>query len=169
MTDLGFVAPLSQNIALHPDLLAESLPVGALWRIAGPMTDAHNHDREQGNRLDPRYDAAGLITAVVTHHLTGDLLMVAHMNAEALAATLESGEATFFSRSRGRLWKKGETSGHVMRLVEARIDCDQDALWLRCEPAGPACHTGESSCFYRRVEREKGGLTRVIEPGTTQV
>ena len=98
---------------------------------------------------------------------SGAVLMVAHMNAEALAATLESGEATFFSRSRGRLWKKGETSGHVMRLVEARIDCDQDALWLRCEPAGPACHTGESSCFYRRVERDGGALTRVISAAAT--
>lgn len=128
------------------------------------MTEAANQDREQGNRLDPRYDAAGLITAVVTHHQTGELLMLAHMNAEALAATLESGEATFFSRSRGRLWKKGETSGHVMRVVEARIDCDQDALWLLCEPAGPACHTGEASCFYRAVAPDGRSLRRVIDP-----
>ena len=127
------------------------------------MTQAHDHDREQGSRLDPRYDAAGLITAVVTHHETGELLMLAHMNAQALAATLESGEATFFSRSRGRLWKKGESSGHVMRVVEARIDCDQDALWLRCEPAGPACHTGERSCFYRSVDADGRTLRRVIQ------
>jgi phosphoribosyl-AMP cyclohydrolase len=128
------------------------------------MTQAHNRDREQGDRLDPRYDAAGLITAVVTHHKTGELLMLAHMNAEALAATLDSGEATFFSRSRGRLWKKGETSGHVMRVIEARIDCDQDALWLRCDPAGPACHTGEPSCFYRAISADGQSLRRVIEP-----
>lgn len=128
------------------------------------MTQAENHDREQGSRLNPRYDAAGLITAVVTHHETGELLMLAHMNAEALAATLESGEATFYLRSRGRLWKKGETSGHVMRLIEARIDCDQDALWLRCDPAGPACHTGESTCFYRAIEPDGGSLRRVAHP-----
>jgi phosphoribosyl-AMP cyclohydrolase len=110
------------------------------------------NERETGATLDPRYDAAGLITAVATHAATGEVLMVAHMNAEALAATLETGEAVFWSRSRGRLWKKGETSGHVLRVVETRIDCDQDAVWLRVDPAGPACHTGEPSCFYRRIE-----------------
>lgn len=120
-----------------------------------------DQDREQGSALDPRYDAAGLITAVVTDHLSGEVLMLAHMNAAALAATLESGEATFFSRSRGRLWKKGETSGNVMRVVEARIDCDQDAVWLRCKPAGPACHTGERSCFYRRIESDGSSLDRL--------
>lgn len=132
------------------------------------MSEDIKRDRETGTMLDPRYDAAGLVTAVVTDHLSGDVLMVAHMNAEALAATLASGEATFFSRSRGRLWKKGETSGHVMRVVEARIDCDQDAIWLRCEPAGPACHTGEPSCFYRRIDRATGTLERVVfgaDPG----
>lgn len=118
------------------------------------MTD----DRETGATLDPRYDAAGLITAVATDSRSGEVLMLAHMNAEALAATLESGEATFWSRSRGRLWKKGETSGHILRVVEARIDCDQDAVWLRVEPHGPACHTGERSCFYRRIEN--GTLVR---------
>ena len=102
--------------------------------------------------LDPRYDAAGLVTAVVTDRATGALLMVAHMNAEALAATQASGEAHFWSRSRGRLWKKGETSGNVLRVAELRIDCDQDALWVIADPAGPACHTGAVSCFYRRVE-----------------
>ncbi len=115
-------------------------------------------DIEQGLALSPKYDANGLITAVVTDHGTGDVLMVAHMNAEALAATIASGDATFYSRSRQRLWKKGETSGHVMRVIEARIDCDQDSVWLRCEPQGPACHTGEASCFYRRIEGE--GLVR---------
>jgi len=124
------------------------------------MTQPHDQDREQGSTLRPRYDAAGLVTAVVTDHRSGDVLMLAHMNEEALAATLVSGEATFFSRSRGRLWKKGESSGHVMRVVEARIDCDQDAVWLRCEPAGPACHTGEASCFYRRIEADGATLTR---------
>jgi phosphoribosyl-AMP cyclohydrolase len=109
------------------------------------------NDRETGTTLDPKYDSAGLITAVATD-MSGALLMVAHMNADALAATLGTGEATFWSRSRERLWKKGETSGHVLKVQEVRIDCDQDAIWLRCEPLGPACHTGERSCFYRRIE-----------------
>ena len=109
------------------------------------------HPRETGLTLDPKYDANGLITAVATDR-AGQLLMVAHMNADALAATLAGGEAVFWSRSRGRLWKKGESSGNVLRVVEARIDCDQDALWLICDPAGPACHTGALSCFYRRIE-----------------
>ncbi len=113
------------------------------------------NEREAGTTLDPKYDAAGLITAVATDAASGEVLMLAHMNAEALAATLETGEATFWSRSRGRLWKKGETSGHILRVVEARIDCDQDAVWLRVEPHGPACHTGERSCFYRRIENGK--------------
>lgn len=110
------------------------------------MTDT----RETGTTLDPRYDASGLITAVVTAR-DGTVLMLAHMNAEALALTQSTGEAHFWSRSRGRLWKKGESSGHVLRVVEMRIDCDQDALWIVADPAGPACHTGEPSCFYRRV------------------
>ncbi|MBA4042204.1 MAG: phosphoribosyl-AMP cyclohydrolase [Sphingobium sp.] len=114
--------------------------------------------RENGLALDPKYDANGLITAVVTDR-AGALLMVAHMNADALAETLAVGEAVFWSRSRGRLWRKGETSGHVLKLVEARIDCDQDALWLICDPAGPACHTGATSCFYRRVTAD--GLERI--------
>ena len=107
--------------------------------------------RDTTLRFDPNYDAAGLVTAIVTTR-EGALLMVAHMNAEAIAATQASGEATFWSRSRGRLWKKGETSGNVMRVVEMRVDCDQDALWLIVDPAGPACHTGATSCFFRRVE-----------------
>lgn len=108
--------------------------------------------------LNPKYDANGLITAVATDVATGELLMLAHMNADALAKTLESGEAWFWSRSKGRLWKKGESSGNVLRVVEARIDCDQDALWLKVEAAGPACHTGERSCFFRRIE--SGALVR---------
>jgi len=136
------------------------LPESALCIIASGM----DQDREKGSRLLPRFDAAGLITAVVTDHRTGEVLMLAHMNEEALQATMASGEATFFSRSRNRLWKKGETSGNVMRVVEARIDCDQDAVWLRCEPAGPACHTGEHSCFYRRIESDGETLFRVHSP-----
>lgn len=117
------------------------------------------NERETGLVLDPKFDANGLITAVVTHADTGDVLMVAHMNAEALAASCRSGRAHFWSRSRARLWMKGETSGHVLDIIEMRIDCDQDALWLRCRPAGPACHTGAASCFYRRVTAQ--GLAQV--------
>ncbi len=104
---------------------------------------------ETGADFIPKYDAAGLLTAVVTDARSGDVLMVAHMNAEAVAKTLETGQAHFFSRSRQRLWRKGETSGHSLKVVEIRADCDQDALWLKVEPQGPACHTGEISCFYR--------------------
>src|SRR3546814_7138712 len=81
--------------------------------------------------------------------------MVAHMNAQALALTRETGIAHFWSRSRASLWKKGETSGHILNVTEMRIDCDQDAIWVRAEPAGPACHTGETSCFYRRIRSEE--------------
>ena len=112
-------------------------------------------DRETTTILDPRWDRAGLITAVVSDASTGELLMVAHMDAEALARTLESREAWFYSRSRRRLWRKGETSGNVLRVIEARFDCDQDAIWLKAEPAGPACHTGARSCFYRRWDGTK--------------
>lgn len=115
--------------------------------------------RETGLDLDPKYDGNGLVTAVVTDAATGEVLMVAHMNAEALAATRTTGDAHFWSRSRGRLWRKGESSGNVLRVREMRIDCDQDAVWLLCEPAGPACHTGARSCFYRRIEGE--GLVSV--------
>lgn len=101
--------------------------------------------------LLPKWDGNGLITAVATDATTGVLLMVAHMDAEALAATIATGEAHYWSRSRQELWHKGATSGNIQRVVELRIDCDQDAVWLKVAPAGPACHTGEVSCFYRRV------------------
>ncbi len=116
-------------------------------------------DREQGGTLAPKFDANGLVTAVASHAKTGELLMLAHMNAEALERTIATGEAHFWSRSRGRLWKKGETSGHILNVREMRIDCDQDAIWLIVDPAGPACHTGETSCFYRRLEG--GRLVRI--------
>lgn len=115
-------------------------------------------ERESGTTLDPKFDDNGLLTAVVTTR-GGELLMVAHMNAEALSLTRSSGEAHFWSRSRGRLWRKGESSGHVLRVVEIRVDCDQDALWIVADPAGPACHTGAASCFYRRIV--DGRLERV--------
>ena len=102
--------------------------------------------------FEPRYDAAGLVTAVVTHAETGALLMVAHMNAEAIARTQESGKAHFWSRSRKAQWLKGETSGHYLSVCEILVDCDQDCLWVKAIPAGPACHTGADSCFFRRLE-----------------
>ena len=111
--------------------------------------------RENGTALDPRWDAAGLVTAVVTDRAMGELLMVAHMSRATLAATQARGEAHFWSRSRRRLWKKGETSGNGRRGAELRIDCDQDAVQLIVDPAGPACHTGARSCFYRRIEGER--------------
>jgi phosphoribosyl-AMP cyclohydrolase len=83
--------------------------------------------------------------------------MVAHMNADALAKTIATGEAWYFSRSRGKLWRKGESSGHFQRVVEMRIDCDQDAIWIKVQQTGGACHTGRRSCFYRAVPVGKGG------------
>lgn len=108
--------------------------------------------REAATALDPKFDSAGLVTAVCTDAVSGEVLMLAHMNAEALRLSLSTGKAHFWSRSRQALWLKGETSGHVLDILEARIDCDQDAVWFKCRPAGPACHTGERSCFYRRIE-----------------
>lgn len=116
--------------------------------------------RETGLDLDPKYDAAGLITACVTDAASGALLMVAHMNEEALRLTIQTGEVHFWSRSRASLWKKGESSGNVLKLVELRIDCDQDAVWVIASPAGPTCHTGAPSCFYRRVSAD-GSLERI--------
>lgn len=98
------------------------------------------------------YDAAGLIPAVAQDAATGAVLMVAWMNEEALRRTRETGLAHFWSRSRRRLWKKGETSGNVLRVEEIRVDCDADTLLLAVTPAGPACHTGAATCFYRRLE-----------------
>ena len=120
------------------------------------MTDA----RDTGLTLNPKYDKDGLITAVASNVETGELLMLAHMNAEALAATIETKVAHFWSRSRARLWRKGEESGNELHVVDMRIDCDQDALWLLVRPVGPACHTGRRSCFFRRVTDE-GGLALV--------
>lgn len=110
------------------------------------------------DRFQPHFDPAGLVAAIVTDAATGTLLMVAHMNSEAIRLTLETGQAHFWSRSRQAMWRKGETSGNGLTLVEMRVDCDQDALLLRVTPAGPACHTGRRSCFYRSVNAD-GGLT----------
>ena len=125
------------------------------------MSDPSAAARETGLDLMPRFDANGLITAVVTDVANGDLLMVAHMNEAALKLTIESGDAWYWSRSRGELWRKGAISGHTQKVIELRIDCDQDAVWLKVEQSGPACHTGARSCFYRAVRTAEGGLVRV--------
>jgi len=116
-------------------------------------------EREQGTRFLPKFDDRGLLCAVVMDVSDEKVLMVAFMDKEALDATLASGEAHFHSRSRGRLWKKGESSGNVLTVEEILVDCDQDALVLRCRPAGPTCHTGARSCFYRLLENSS--LARV--------
>jgi phosphoribosyl-AMP cyclohydrolase len=120
------------------------------------------HEVEEGLALLPKFDADGLVTAVVTDVASGDVLMVAHMNAEALAKTIETGEAWYFSRSRKKLWKKGESSGHVQRVSELRVDCDQDAVWIKVEQVGPgACHTGRRSCFYRAASLGQKGAVKL--------
>jgi phosphoribosyl-AMP cyclohydrolase len=121
-----------------------------------PSTD--KSELEDAGDFTPRFDDRGLITAVVTDIRDGALLMIAHMNAEALALTLQTGTAHYFSRSRGKIWKKGETSGNLQTVKEIRTDCDQDAIWLMVEVAGhdATCHTGRRSCFYRTVELEDG-------------
>ena len=112
---------------------------------------------EETTAFRPRFNADGLICAAATDAHTGRLLMIAWMNAEALDKTLATGEAHYWSRSRAKLWRKGESSGHVQKVVEVRTDCDQDALQLIVEQTGPACHTKRKSCFYRVVEKD-GGL-----------
>jgi phosphoribosyl-AMP cyclohydrolase len=116
-----------------------------------------SNDIEEGLSFRPKFDASGLVTCVATDASTSEVLMVAHMNEEALRKTIATGEAWYYSRSRQALWRKGETSGHVQRVVEMRADCDQDAIWIRVEQTGAACHTGRHSCFYRKVEATDGG------------
>lgn len=123
-------------------------------RFAAPRSDKDAN--EEGLDFAPRFGADGLLTAVVTDAQSGELLMVAHMNEEALRLTLETGIAHYWSRSRSELWKKGETSGNFQRVKELRTDCDQDAVWLKVDVQGDGatCHTGRRSCFYRRVDVE---------------
>ena len=115
-------------------------------------TDISAEEREQGTRFAPAFDEAGLIAAVVVDAQDGEVLVLAWMNAEALAKTRETGRVTFWSRSRKALWTKGETSGNFLEVEEILVDCDQDALVIRARPKGPTCHTGERSCFYRRLD-----------------
>jgi phosphoribosyl-AMP cyclohydrolase len=116
------------------------------------LSNSNTQDREQGSAFLPKFDDRGLLTAVVTDADSLRVLMVAFMDREALAKTRETGLAHFHSRSRGKLWLKGETSGHVLQVEEILVDCDQDALVIRARPAGPTCHTGATSCFYRKLE-----------------
>ena len=146
-------------------------------RRAGPLfpAAADKAAAEAGTVLAPRFDEHGLVTAVVTDAGDGTVLMVAHMNAEALALTLETSVAHYFSRSRQQLWRKGDTSGSLQRVEELRVDCDQDAVWIRVrvEGSGASCHTGRRSCFYRAATpgRPDGPLVFVeaepmVDPAT---
>ena len=137
------------------------------------MSTSADREREEGLSFSPKFDASGLVTCVATDAASGEVLMVAHMNEEALRKTIASGEAWYFSRSRNALWRKGETSGQTQRVVEMRMDCDQDAVWIRVEQVGAACHTGRKSCFYRKVEGTDGGARlalvgaeRLFDPDT---
>ena len=123
------------------------------------MSKPEDADREEGLSFRPKFDASGLVTCVATDAATGVVLMVAHMNDEALRKTIATGEAWYYSRSRQALWRKGESSGHTQRVVEMRTDCDQDAVWIRVEQAGAACHTGRHSCFYRKIEDQNGKIS----------
>lgn len=119
---------------------------------------------EEGATLTPRFNADGLVSVITVDHRSGDILMLAHMNADALSRTLASGDAWYFSRSRNQLWRKGESSGHTQRVIEMHVDCDQDALLIRVEQVGPACHTNRQSCFYRQVVMQDGRpVLRVID------
>lgn len=119
--------------------------------MGSPMDQSEKSQLENGDVFTPRFDANGLVVGIAMDADSRDVLMVAFMDAEAVARTRETGLAHFHSRSRGRLWLKGETSGHVLKVRDILVDCDQDALVMLVEPQGPACHTGATSCFYRRL------------------
>jgi phosphoribosyl-AMP cyclohydrolase len=126
------------------------------------VADQSTKEIEEGLLLAPKFDVDGLITCVATEAGSGELLMVAHMNADALKRTIATGEAWYFSRSRKALWKKGESSGHAQRVVEMRVDCDQDTIWIKVEQQGAgACHTGRRSCFYRMVPLKQTGAIKL--------
>ncbi|MFD1744316.1 phosphoribosyl-AMP cyclohydrolase [Rhizobium helianthi] len=134
--------------------------------ITFPPLPSSKTELEDAGAFTPRFDEAGLVTAIVTDYSDGELLMVAHMNAEALALTIETGIAHYFSRSRNKIWKKGETSGNLQTVVELLTDCDQDAVWLKVRVAGhdASCHTGRRSCFYRSVKLVDGrAMTEIVD------
>lgn len=134
--------------------------------MSDPIQFAPPGDRqalETGLVLTPNFNDRGLIPAIATDAETGEVLMLAWMNAEALSLTITTREAHYYSRSRQQLWRKGATSGHTQKVIDMRVDCDQDSVWIKVEQTGGACHTGKASCFYRRVE-EDGRMTSVIPP-----
>lgn len=141
-------AVVSLQHSRHGAMIGESIEPMGCCVTEGVLSQ---QQRENGAVFAPKFDGSGLITAVVVDAASGAVLVVAYMNAEALAATLAIGKVHFWSRSRERLWMKGETSGHILQVEEVRVDCDQDALLIRAVPAGPTCHTGAESCFYRQV------------------
>lgn len=118
-------------------------------------------NRETSARLDIKFDDKGLVPAIVQDAATGELLMMGWMNEAALKQTLETGKATFYSRSRQKMWVKGESSGHIQEVVDARVDCDQDVVLLKCKSHGPACHVGYHTCFYRSADSQ--GNLKVVE------
>lgn len=138
---------------------------------AGPdeMEDGSQPGLEEATRFTPRFGSDGLLPCVTVDATSGDVLMVAWMNEAALQKTLETGYAHYWSRSRQTLWKKGETSGGLQRVIELRTDCDQDTVLVRAEVGNPdkTCHTGRPSCFYRSVPLGPGALDRTFEAGST--
>lgn len=136
-----------------------------MWTASTPFQPPGSREQvEDGTVLTPKFDRDGLVTAIATDATSGDVLMVAHMNAEALARSIATGEAWYWSRSRQALWRKGETSGHTQTIVEMRVDCDQDAVWIKVRQTGPACHTGRPGCFYRRIDGTDGAPRLVADP-----
>lgn len=133
-------------------------------RVTFPSPSSQKAVLEEGDVLSPRFDANGLVTAITVDAADGAVLMLAHMNEEALALTIDTGIAHYWSRSRNSLWKKGETSGNLQHVEEIRLDCDQDAVLLKVRVAGhdATCHTGRRSCFYRRVEKSVAGEARLV-------
>lgn len=139
-----------------------------MWTAKTPFAPpGSSADLESGQALTPKFDSNGLIAAIAQDVESGEVLMLAWMNAEALARTIETGEAWYWSRSRQKFWRKGESSGHTQSVVEVRLDCDQDAVLLKVRQIGPACHTNRRSCFYRRAERDGNGVLtlRFDKPG----
>ena len=133
--------------------MIQDMTENTIFTDPGAISDAI----EETAAFAPKFNADGLIPAVATDASDGRLLMLAYMNADALKRTIETGEAWYWSRSRGALWRKGETSGHTQKVVALRTDCDQDAVELVVEQAGPACHTKRRSCFYREIEKSENG------------
>jgi phosphoribosyl-AMP cyclohydrolase len=142
-------------VANLPLLIALGSQANERCNVQAPLLS--QTERERGSHFAPKFDNSGLLSAVVVDYASGEVLVVAFMNAEALSATLATRRVHFWSRSRAALWMKGESSGHVLDVVEVLVDCDQDALVIRATARGPTCHTGARSCFYRRVELDAGG------------